>query len=474
MVSDVSASTASTSAESDRVTLKAVVRGAGPSGLAASIALAQSGFDVQVVEKRPSRPRGHGRKNMVALRPEALRQLDHLGALRYALSSEVKNGNLGCITRMSGGRTTSQIDGSAFEWPLKRYPGAEPPDSISNVQTNEYEIPDKINEQVPSSFINLGDLEDCLAQAATDLGVTVVYDAIVHLTPSECSNTFSATLERSTGTSTSLGTPDLVICASGKNDHALIDELDIRQKSCVILSDADLVTPTESNGPLALRLPADGDESLESQLYSVFGVQDRSLTMGTLEHVVRKHTSGPNHIPQPLVEIQMHHATAAHLILQHPRSDPPLHSDTQALEKYILERINARLSTTYTSVQHLKDCGKLVWGDPLAPITVETVTAPQFVYGDNTILIGDCAMSCNPSSGLGADIGVTVDSKSVRALAEAFRDANGNDQERIKQALAQFNRRKAESAVIWSQGSRMYYLTSREADDIVKRQAGGE
>lgn len=167
--------------------LPALVKGVGPSELAAAIAFAQSGSNVQVVEKRPSRAIGHDRKNMVALRPEALRQLDSLGALEYALKSSSKSGNLSCITRMTEGKTTSEMDGTVFEWPLKRYPGAEPIDLRRDCQKDDYEVPSKINEQVPSSFINLGDLEDCLAQAAAKLGVDIIYDATVHLSPDPCS-----------------------------------------------------------------------------------------------------------------------------------------------------------------------------------------------------------------------------------------------------------------------------------------------
>lgn len=452
-------------------TLVAVVKGAGPSGLAAAVALAQSGFAVQVAEKRPGRSIGKGRKNMVALRPEALRQLENLGALKYALKSETKNGNMGCITRMTKGKTTSEIDDSVFEWPLKRYPGAEPAELASNPNESNYEIPSKINEQVPSSFINLGDLEDCLAQAAEDLGVQVSYDATIHLLRGHSSNRISATVENNDGSTADLGIPDLIVCASGKNDPSIADELKLDRLSCTVLSDASLATTKNPNRPFLLNLQDDVEDTLESQLYSVFGIKHPSLRMGTLDHIIRKHISNTNRVPQPVTEIQMNHATAAHFILQHPRSDPPLHADTEALEMYILGRINDRLNTNYTSVGQLRESGNIVWGKPLAPITVETVTAQQFVYGDNVILVGDCAMSCSPSSGLGADIGMTVDSQSVRVLAEAFRDARGEHfEEKRRNALAQYNRRKAESAVIWSQGSRMFYLTRQQAEKILESQ----
>ncbi|KAK5948775.1 hypothetical protein OHC33_010198 [Knufia fluminis] len=432
----------------------------------AAIALAQSGFDVKVIEKRPQRPVGHGRKNMVALRPEALRQLESLGALKYALKSNSKDGDLGCITRMTEGKTTSEIDGSVFEWPLKRYPGAEPEYRTGNKQ-NRYEIPSKITEQVPSSFINLGDLEDCLAQAAVEHAVSITYDTTLVI--GQSSKTFTATVVTSAGVINDLGRPDLIVCASGKNDHSLTSEIGINRIPCAVLTDADLTPTQKPETPFDLHLRDDASEDLESQLYSVFVIQDPSLRMGTLEHLNRKYISSPYNIPQPVVEIQMNHATAAHSILQHPRSEPPLSANQKNLEAFILGRLNARLGTSYSSIQHLKDSGNLVWGDPLTPITVETVTASQFVYGDNVILVGDCAMSCSPASGIGADIGMTVDSQSVRVLADALKDARG-DQEKKREALMQFNLRKAESAVIWSQKSRMFYLTRREANEVLERQ----
>ncbi|KAK5945905.1 hypothetical protein PMZ80_000044 [Knufia obscura] len=406
----------------------------------AAIALAQSGFDVKVIEKRPQRPVGHGRKNMVALRPEALRQLESLGALKYALKSNSKDGDLGCITRMTEGKTTSEIDGSVFEWPLKRYPGAEPEYRTGNKQ-NRYEIPSKITEQVPSSFINLGDLEDCLAQAAVEHAVSITYDTTLVI--GQSSKTFTATVVTSAGVINDLGRPDLIVCASGKNDHSLTSEIGINRIPCAVLTDADLTPTQKPETPFDLHLRDDASEDLESQLYSVFVIQDPSLRMGTLEHLNRKYISSPYNIPQPVVEIQMNHATAAHSILQHPRSEPPLSANQKNLEAFILGRLNARL--------------------------VETVTASQFVYGDNVILVGDCAMSCSPASGIGADIGMTVDSQSVRVLADALKDARG-DQEKKREALMQFNLRKAESAVIWSQKSRMFYLTRREANEVLERQ----
>ena len=475
MASPTSGSPTPSATENSGHALSAVVKGAGPSGLAAAIALAQSGFNVHVVDKRPRRPIGLGRKNMVALRPEALRQLDVLGALKYALSAENKNGNLGCLTRMTEGRTTNEIDGSVFEWPLKRYPGAEPIELISDGSRYNYEIPSKISEQVPSSFINLGDLEDCLAQAAEDLGVQISYTATVHLSRDGISNIFSANLESNTGSTTNLGTPTLIVCASGKNDPSVTDELKVDRLSRAVLSDANLSVPADLTKPFILNLQDTTSEPLESQLYSVFGIKYPTLPIGTLNHVIRAYISDAN-LSQPITEIQMNHATAAHFILQHPRSDPPLHADTQALETYILGRINDRLGTDYLSVSQLSESGNIVWGEPLVPITVETVTARQFVYGENVVLVGDCAMSCSPSSGLGADIGMTVDSQSVRVLAEALKDARTcgeHAQERRREALVRFNRMKAESAVVWSQGSRMFYLTAGEAEGILDRQRGG-
>lgn len=455
----------------------AVVKGAGPAGLATAISLAQAGFSVHVVEKRPHRSFGQGRKNVVAIRPEGLRQLEGLGALDHILRSKVGRGNVGCITRMTEGKSWSELDGFELPWILKRYPPAEPAEFRHDAEGDEYEVPQSVTEQFPSSYICLGDLEDCLTQAAVDLGVKITYDATFSL--SQCkgnTDKFSVELLDSTGRTEFLATPDLIVCASGKNDATLASQLGFEQRKGVLLTEANLPHLGDSSNPFALRFNKDADLELESQRMSVFGVSNPTLKQGLLAHAMRKHPSSDststtipntesNNVssslqPEPLVEIQMNHASAAHLILQPPRSLP-----SSELEPYLVHRVNeiVQPSTPYTSIAALRSSGNLLWGDPLSTVTIETVTAPQYVFGRNVILVGDCAMSCSPSSGIGAEIGITVDSKAVRTLGERWRDAQGDGDEE-RHALLEFNMAKAQSAVMWSQASRMFYSTTRESE----------
>lgn len=82
-------------------------------------------------------------------------------------------------------------------------------------------------------------------------------------------------------------------------------------------------------------------------------------------------------------------------------------------------------------------------------------------------------MSFSPSSGIGADIGLTVDSKSVELLAMKLNKINAESQgdfhkSLTTKALNEFDLRKAESAVLWSQGSKQFYFTQEQAKIILK------
>lgn len=463
----------------DSSQLKAVVKGAGPAGLAAAIALAQSGFSVHVIEKRPFRPVGQGRKNVVALRPEALRQLESLGALKYVLESKTDRGNVGALTRMTDARSWSEIDGSELIWVLKRYPPAEPSRFKADGETVDYEIPASVTEQFPSCYICLGDLEDSLAQAARSLDVKITYDATISLKQSPNNDVvYAVDLIADSKSSLSLGTPDLIVCASGKNDLAVRSQLDFQLRKGVLLTESNLPETSSCSDPFALRLANDADSEIETQFMSVFGVSHPSLKPGFLEHAVRKYLPSSSHAgsaqpsqperpPEPLVEIQMNHASTAHMIIQPPRSLP--RSD---LEPYVLSRLNniLRPSQPFPSISALRSSGLISWGDPLSPVTIETATAPKYVFGNNVVLVGDCAISCSPSSGIGAEIGVTVDSRSIKTLAEKWQDIENKDQSRTgkeeerQKALVEFNLQKAQSAVMWSQASRIFYSTQQEAD----------
>lgn len=408
---------------------------------------------------------------MVALRPEALRQMDNLGALQHALNSKTGHGDNGGFTRMTQGRTMNEIDGSVFEWPLKRYPPAEPEEYRSQ-ELQEYQIPAKVNEQVPSSYIDLGDLEDALAQAACDYGVDLIYDATIDLVKESESDAYRAELVSNTNDTNvrqDLGTPDLVVCASGKGDRGVEKQLNFTRRIGVFLTDDSLPQQNGLESSNALNLDGKPDAEIESQLFSVFGLKladgsTSNTSKGNILHQIRKYKT--NDVTQPVVDIEMNHASAAHCLLQIPRQEPPLPTNAVQFEEYMVERVNERLGTTYTSVKSMREQDLIVWGDPLRPVVVETATAPQYVFGTNVVLIGDAAMSCSPSSGMGAEVGLTVDSQSIGELAAGLKHVKTLEDK--QDLLKLFNTRKAESAIMWSQGSRTYYLEKREADQILE------
>lgn len=347
---------------------------------------------------------------------------------------------------MTKGKTYKELTVSNWDWILQFY------------DPESYVSPAKLNEQEPSTFINLGDLEDALTKAASGMGVDIRYQATMSLhrgiTTGERARHAVTLHDLLSGQFQDLGVPDLIVCASGKNDREIQEELGFVSRKGQILTIDGIGTQATGSHDLDI-----GDEFLESQLFSVFGIKHKSLEPGVLEHIVRKHKTG-----EPLVEIQMNHASAAHFILQHPRGGFGGDADQQ-LESYILEIINRRLGTGYTTVQAMRDDELAVWGDPLCPVVVETSTATRFVF-DNVVLVGDCGMSCSPSSGLGADIGMTHDSKAIRILAIGLREAVSEEEKRA--ALQKFSLQKAEGAVMWSEGSRKFYLTKDEASQFMK------
>lgn len=482
MAGEGTASPASTSSsvapETQSAYLSALIKGAGPSGLASAVALAQNGFKVRVVEKRPERPLGQGRQNMVAIRPEGLRRLDELGALPYLLASRDEKGNNERFTRITEAATKSELDGSVWVWDMKRYPPAEP---TSFLEQNDipYKVPKSLSSQYPSSFVTIGDVEDALRQAALKVGVELMYDATITVTPNENVDKFSASIVHSSEPPISLETPSLIVLASGKSDPAIPAQLSFARRNGVLLEVSNLPDLNSSENPRALQLSETADHEMETQFFSVFGIRylSESSNVGILDHVVRKYRSTPEtEIFQPVIEIQMNHAQSSHMLLHLPRSKTPFEANSPELEEYVLSRLNARLTpkVPFRSIQQLKNLGMISWGDPLQPITVETSTAPQFAYGTNVILVGDAAISCSPSSGIGADIGVTIDSKSVEILAKGLarvsHEPGGKaNQDSVTKLLDEYNMRKAESAIMWSQGSRIFYVMQQQAEEILNR-----
>lgn len=476
--SPASISSTATISEDPKSPLTAIVKGAGPSGLAAAIALAHNGFKVHVVEKRVQRPIGQGRQNGIAIRPEGFRRLEQLGALSYLLESRNESGNSAKVTRMTGAQTASELDGTVFVWPLKYYLPAEP-SKFREGDEGTYEAPTQLSEQLPSSFMTLGSVEDSLRQAAAKLDIQMTYDATLTLKQGKDVGKYSVTLTQSPSPDTDLGIPDLIVLASGKHDPAISSQLSFERRIGVLLESSNLPDLNSQTNSRSLQLSETADHELESQLFCVFGIQNPSAAslVGTLDHVVRKYTTeSTGNTIQPVIEMQMNHAQNAILLLHLPRSKPEPQANSPELEKYIVSRINERLKpeVPFTSVQQMRDLDIITWGDPLQPVTVETSTAPQYAYGSNVILVGDAAMSCSPSSGIGADIGLTVDSKSVELLAVRLNKINAEsqgdaDHSATMKALDEYNLRKAESAVLWSQGSRKFYLTREQADGILKQ-----
>lgn len=438
----------------DRRVLTAAVRGGGPGALASAVALAQEGFKVRVADIRPEHAVGEGRRNLVAIRPEAMRQLDILGALKY-----LERDNL--VTKNKNFLIINEWNGMKLRPPQVDFRAAN------------YRTPEDRKEHFTTHLVALGDLEDALARAARDLGVVIDHQATINTEPVAGTKRRRAMVVPNDPSQRTLdlGPCDLILCGSGKGDEPLAQELGMDRRIGVKI-DLDNLPQVGSRemrfGP---------QRELESLKFCVLGFHNPALENGTFHMHIRKMNLGPGTPDQPLNEYLFGHQDITSMLLQIPRGMD--YENPTVLETYVLSRINHYLGSNYTSIEAFERQNPARWGNPMQPFTVETGSAMTYVYGGNTITIGDFAMFDSPSSGIGAEIATTVDSISVRELARDLREracgklGMGPSGKRRSQALTDFNTKRAQASELWSRASRPFYVTAETAEALAKATRAG-
>jgi hypothetical protein len=255
------------------------------------------------------------------------------------------------------------------------------------------------------------------------------------------------------GPAVDLGFPAVSVGASGKGDTTLLRELGVERRCGVKVDPDTLPRP----GTRTMRYGAD---RLESQRFIVAGVADSFVPNGTFHIMIRK-VGTP---PQPVLEYKFNHLGTTSLALQLPRGMTP---DSPAAERYFLSRFNAHLGTAYGTLTQLFGVRPVVWGNPFKSFVVEPSMLDQFVFGGNGATVGDFGGADSLASGLGAEIGATLDSVNIARLgadlkARARGKATGKLDGTVKRrhAFDAYNQAKAQSLELWSRGSRPFYLTS--------------
>ncbi|GAO52250.1 hypothetical protein SAICODRAFT_29783 [Saitoella complicata NRRL Y-17804] len=432
----------------------ALIKGAGPGGLAASITLARLGYLTLLIDKRPT----HFRTNFVVLRPETLRQLSLLGALKI-LEEE---GKIERIMDMEA-EFPVPVEGSEGEITVE---SMRPP--FVDWRQEGYDVPvvRDLGMQHSTHTVRIADLEHALLKVAHQQGVIILRESTVRLT--RTTDRFRATLSRNgDGTNFDLGFPDLIVIASGKRDPEALHDIGITYLRHHRLTASSLPTLDQPN----LLLPSHPGP-LERQFFITFEVKSQTPPSGTVRLRLLPRRDGESGVLERQVE-SAHFAHQGSIIfgLQIPRVIEP--TDECSIGHYVLGKANEILCSEYKSLEEMP----IVWGSPTKPFVVEVCSARTFTYGSNLVLLGDAAGSSTLCTGQGAEIAATVDPLNLRDLAEGLKkrreaEAKGHGVETTKsqeELLAEYNVRKAETLLLWSETSDKFWLEKEEVEEIRRK-----
>lgn len=428
----------------DKDTFTAAIRGAGPGGLAAAVTLARQGFRVRIAGNRNRL--SATRTNLVLLRPEAMRRLKELDVVDYL------NARGWCPRLDWTKRNNEWLGTSAYDIPV-------------DFEAADYVPPISFATQNVSHLVRLMDLEAALLHVALELGVEFYEEATIGLKAVPNSKRWHAqidffNLERAP---VDLGFPDLVICASGKRDAEVLKTLGVERRLGLRLN-ADCLP---EHGSTVMRLgPAHENET---QDWAAVFMKCPANTVETFEVTMFKETYGP--VPQMTQDYVFDHLDSFFMGVQLPRGFPLDNRD--ALRDRCLRSINQHYKTSSASWEEMSAAGMVV-DEKLSfvPFQVETGSCMTYVAGSNVVLIGDLAGSCSPASGFGADVACHHDSRAIELLALDLKaikraKAEGLKMERSK-ALEDFNRRKAESLLLWHSIAGKSYMSSDDAKNIAR------
>jgi 2-polyprenyl-6-methoxyphenol hydroxylase-like FAD-dependent oxidoreductase len=421
---------------------------AGPSGLAAALELDRAGFNVVVVDScRDS----NKRLNVITTRAEVNRRLHELGALKHLRSS-------GTHKAVSSREIWDELK--------QAYTEMQPPVFFD---APGYVRPGVITDQISTHCLQIADLETALLCAAKEQAqrsatgeIKVVVNATVELTRGENTKRNHVTLVPQDGAQphVDLGTPDLIVWASGKADPGLERDLGIKQ-----LRNIDILSP--------------GLESLAAQAFLLFILRPRVhppprvfvRTVLTLERWDAQ--------PQKLIRAFGSKGTDLTCTLQLPLGLTPVTKEVPynaaEVESFVLKELNAEFKTSYPTMADLQADYKVIYGSMRKLFWVEASIPDALTHGGNTILVGDAGGTSTPGAAMGAATGVAIDLENVARLGGTLLErhrgkaaAVGASEGARKRSglIAQYAREKREAIVVWARAGRAYFVTQREANEI--------
>lgn len=454
----------------------AIIRGGGPSALAAACALALAGWRVQLASLRSATI--FTRTAAIVLRPNAAIHLQALGVLRYLEER-------GAIPFMS----STQIENPYLSIHA----------TLQNVDFRalEYDAENPMMNSVTFTLM-LNSLEEALAHRARELGVVIHEEATVQLEKRPGTKRMHATL-KFTGTSSmekqkqdvDLGFPDLVVCASGKGDKSLESELGVERlhginytadtlpvpgsRMCRFGKTGEIETQYWLNvGPM--RVPEDGSCTFSGRwfedVYPFDGGDDEKEVMEMIKP--QKQPTADFIMRWPARKDDANQDGIFNVLSMVPRG---LDIDAESFEARILEKVNHYLGSDFKTYDELaaahldSESAKR----SKIPVKVERCSLPTYVYGSNVVVIGDAAASCTPAGGIGASIGFFDDNVAISLLAQRFGQRyearfRGEEPEMSREAaLDEFNLNKAKGTLKWVDTAFYTYVTTEEAKKIAAR-----
>lgn len=276
------------------------------------------------------------------------------------------------------------------------------------------------------------------------------------------------------------GVPDLIVCASGKGDQVLLQELGVQRYHAISITEASLPVASKADGASRfMNFASNVEGEMETQSWVNIGIMRLNVNNKPESRFVFDIKDTSQHgVEQMLCDFifvwpaardDINQDDHVFITSQIPRGMPQALDEMQ---KHALKKVNHYLGTTYKDFQELANHIPLPKDKvrSVSPVIVETCSLPTYVFGKNLIVIGDAAASDSPVAGFGADAGFHHDSKSLAILAQRLKHVPDGEiaDEDIESALDDFNIRRARTTLEWVDGCRHRYITAKEAERIVE------
>ena len=384
--------------------LTALVRGAGPTGLASAIELRRLGFQVLVVDHRLQ----SCRKNFVAGRQYVLDRFSQLGVRPSLLGQPVHQ-----VVREN-------------PWD----PHFTPP-------------PPHLDHQL---IFRIGNAEAALFGESLRQGVHFCGGCAAEIVPSQDGLSFRAILRdvhQPLAHSITTVSPDLIVWASGKSNQEVQQQLGI--DFCLGFA------PEEISLPQCDELVQPTPTTLETNHILVFGLRPRSanstrpVAQNRCHIRLERFRHSGREEPLQCGEIQM--IDEHGFDIQLPRGS--VHAATFK-EQAILKVLGGRLNKRFARFGQLLEDYELTYGSLEDAVVVENSIA-QKMWVKNVILVGDAGGGSGPAGGRGLATGLK-DSEAVAKLGKSI--AESKHPQRYRHAMEAYHRQKVSNVIEWCMASR--------------------